>query len=632
VTLPKDASVKSIVTFILQLMGITWPRIRKLLAKHIGEENVALIEKVYSIVANLIALGPEGVFEMIKEKLNPATILNQIINAAVDYMIKAVIKAVSARIILLFNPVGAILQALEAIYKVLKWIFVNAARIFRLVETIVNGIADIIAGSIGGLANAVESALGQLIAPVIDFLADYLGFGDLPDKVKDTIIGLQAWVESILDEVIGWLVAKGKELLKAIGLGGEDKDKKDGHDANVGEKVPFTADGKGHSLWVNVHGESAVLMVASDVPMTIEERLSAWSADAKNLPKGKTGEESPQAKAEKLIPQAESLLSATDKTAEDLIRTSHKSNEDEKESAPTSGEQAELSDEEHKLADILQQLFEIFGEHGSPPLVGTYGDLRARRKERPDNEVHHVPPKALLAWMKDVAEKARNDLSQSEIAKGIDFGWVTQLAQTHQSVYEPGNPLSSISVHRETHIKKSGEPTTDVWRIHWGAETAKAVFGRLKDKTVTVIVNGTPTKLSIVFIRRKLFADLSPEDQILAKELEKEAEETMPGSEVGTIPDAAGLVISTQFFKTELWSALREAQSQAEIDVGKLAENLGKVARGAAAIAQVAVEEALKASERDGSEDEKAAAVADLKQLSIEIWTKLPGVEGLNIL
>jgi phage-related protein len=62
----------------------------------------------------------------------------------------------------------------------------SAARIFRLVETIVNGIADIIAGSIGGLANAVESALGQLIAPVIDFLADYLGFGDLPDKVKDT--------------------------------------------------------------------------------------------------------------------------------------------------------------------------------------------------------------------------------------------------------------------------------------------------------------------------------------------------------------------------------------------------------------------------------------------------------------
>lgn len=226
VTLPKDASLKSIITFVLQLMGITWTRIRKLLAKHIGEENVALIEKAYSIVATLIALGPEGIFEMIKEKLNPKTILDQIIKAAVDYMEKAVIKAVAARIIMLFNPVGAIVEALEAIYRVLKWIFVNAARIFKLVETIVNGIADIIAGSIGGLANAVESALAQLIPPVIDFLADYLGFGDLPEKIKVTIIGFQAWVESVLDQVIGWLVEKGKALLAAVGLGGGDKEKK----------------------------------------------------------------------------------------------------------------------------------------------------------------------------------------------------------------------------------------------------------------------------------------------------------------------------------------------------------------------------------------------------------------------
>src|SRR5262249_16223462 len=223
VTLPKDFSLKSIVTFILQLMGITWPRIRKLLAKHIGVQNVALIEKVDSIVANLIALGPEGVFEMIKEKLNPKNLLDQIIKAAVDYMITAVIKAVSARIILLFNPVGAVLQALEAIYKVLKWIFQNAARIFHLIETVVNGIADIIAGNIGGMAKAVEGALAQLIAPVIAFLADYLGFGDLPNKVKETIVSFQNWIEGLLDEAIGWLVAKGKALLGKL-LG---KDKKD---------------------------------------------------------------------------------------------------------------------------------------------------------------------------------------------------------------------------------------------------------------------------------------------------------------------------------------------------------------------------------------------------------------------
>ena len=260
VTLPKDASLKSIVTFILQLMGITWPRIRKLLVKHIGEKNVALIEKVYNIVANLIALGPEGVFEMIKEKLNPENILKTVIKAAVDYTVKAVIKAVSVRILLLFNPAGAIFQALEAIYKVLKWIFVNAARIFHLVETIVNGIADIIAGSIGGMANAVEGALAQLIPPVIDFLADYLGFGDLPDKVRDTIVDLQAWVEEKLDEVIGWLVEKGKALLESLGLAKKDKKDEKG-EADVTRSASMA--GVSHQLRGRVDGDSVEVTMAS---------------------------------------------------------------------------------------------------------------------------------------------------------------------------------------------------------------------------------------------------------------------------------------------------------------------------------------------------------------------------------
>jgi len=194
VQLPKDFSLKSIITFLLQLMGITWPRIRKILAKHLGEKNVALAEKVYSMVSLLIEKGPEGIYEMIKEKLDPQSLVDQVVQMAVDYMIGAIMKAAAARIVLLFNPVGAIFQALEAIYRVLKWIFQNAARIFALVETVVNGIADILAGNLGGFANAVEKALGMLIAPVIGFIADYLGFGDLPSVIADKVKSFQEWI------------------------------------------------------------------------------------------------------------------------------------------------------------------------------------------------------------------------------------------------------------------------------------------------------------------------------------------------------------------------------------------------------------------------------------------------------
>lgn len=224
VSLPKDFSLKSIITFFLELMGISWARIRKLVAKRIGEKNVALIEKAFSIISNLIQMGPTGIFELLKDKLDPQNILKQVMDAAISFLIEAIIKKVTLRIIAMFNPVGAIVQAIEAIYRVLKWIFDNAARIFTLVESIVDGIGNIIAGNIGGMANVVEKALVRIIAPVIDFLAGFLGFGDLPDKIAKVIKGFQDWIEGILDTVIGWLVEQGKKLIASVAQTGAPQD------------------------------------------------------------------------------------------------------------------------------------------------------------------------------------------------------------------------------------------------------------------------------------------------------------------------------------------------------------------------------------------------------------------------
>ena len=198
--IPKDFSLRSIVTFFLQIMGITWPNIRKILAKKIGEKNVALIEKVYSLVSLLIEKGPEGIFEMIKEKLDPQAIVDQVIDMAIDYMVTAIAKQVAVRLLLLFNPAGAILQAIEAIYRVLKWVFQNAAKIFTLIETIVNGLADIIAGNVGGFAAAVERGLAMLIPPVLGFIADYFSLGDLPQAVAKQIKSFREWILGLIEK------------------------------------------------------------------------------------------------------------------------------------------------------------------------------------------------------------------------------------------------------------------------------------------------------------------------------------------------------------------------------------------------------------------------------------------------
>ena len=152
------------------------------------------------MVSLLIEKGPEGIYEMIKEKLDPQAIVDQVVQMAVDFMVSAIIKQVSARIIMLFNPAGAILQALEAIYRVLKWVFQNAAKIFTLVETVVNGIADILAGNTAAFAAAVEKGLAMLIAPVISFIADYLSLGDLPSIVADKVKSMREWILGMIEK------------------------------------------------------------------------------------------------------------------------------------------------------------------------------------------------------------------------------------------------------------------------------------------------------------------------------------------------------------------------------------------------------------------------------------------------
>lgn len=221
IQIPRDLSLPSIITFFLELMGFTWQRVRQMIARFIGEENVALIEKAFELVSTLIEKGIEGIVEMIQPFLSLQSILDQVIQSAVDYIKGVIATQVAVRILALFNPVGAIVQAIEAIYKVLKWIFENAARLFSLVETVVGGITQIITGDVGGMAQAIETALVRLLVPVIDFIAGFAGLGDLPNKVADTIKGFQEWVESILERVIRWLAERARSLLRSLGFGGE---------------------------------------------------------------------------------------------------------------------------------------------------------------------------------------------------------------------------------------------------------------------------------------------------------------------------------------------------------------------------------------------------------------------------
>jgi hypothetical protein len=262
VQIPRDLSLRSTITFFLQLMGLSWQTIRRFVARHVGERNIAMIEQVFEVISVFVRQGPAGLFEMLREHFNPVELLETVKQAAIEYIRNAVITQVARRIVMMLNPVGAVLQAVEAIYRVIRWLFENAARIFTLIETVVNGVANLIAGNVAGMANSVEQALGRLVAPVIDFLAGFLGLGDLPERIANVIRGLQARVEAVLDRVIGGVVRTVTRLGGRIMSGVRNAIRR----WFQVEKNFKAEDGHQHTLSFSGQGPNAALTIASNNP------------------------------------------------------------------------------------------------------------------------------------------------------------------------------------------------------------------------------------------------------------------------------------------------------------------------------------------------------------------------------
>lgn len=361
VQIPADFSLKSIITFILQLLGLTWANIRIILVRHVGEENVGLLEKAYELLEVLINEGPGGIFEMIKDLLNPQAILDMIIEKAVEYMVTAIVEMATIRIIGLFNPVGAIVQVLEAIYKVFKWIFENAARIFALVETVVNGMADIIAGNVEGFINKVEQVLAATLVPIIDFVAGFLGLGDLPGQIAEVIGGFQEMILGYVDQAIGFLVNQARGLLSALGIGGgEDAGAGGDTDGEVGDEMRFSADGESHRMWIDTQGGVEV-MVASEVE-TLDQKIARWRATVGEIP-----DETKQAEASTLLGQLDGdnadTESKAERTLEELQQAELAAEEDKAEQTAEANAQDDLTEAAQRgMLPKITRLFELFGE------------------------------------------------------------------------------------------------------------------------------------------------------------------------------------------------------------------------------------------------------------------------------
>ena len=227
VEIPSDLSLPSILKLVLGVLGLTWANIRPKIVKKIGERAVSILEKVVELLQKLFTGGFDALWAEMKAFVGD--LKSMVIDAILDWVITKVITSAITKVASMFNPAGAIIQAIIMVYNVGSWLVANIGKILDFIESVVNSVDRIANGDVGGAASFIEQALGRMIPILIGFLAGLLGLGGLSDKVKSFITKVQAKVGKAVDFVIDKVFNAVKKIIGAIkGAVGGKKDKKDG--------------------------------------------------------------------------------------------------------------------------------------------------------------------------------------------------------------------------------------------------------------------------------------------------------------------------------------------------------------------------------------------------------------------
>jgi phage-related protein len=277
---PADFTLRSIFTFALDVLGISVETVLQRLEEKFGKDRirpvrtgVRVISEVWSWFGTLMEGGPDAVWRRLGEKASDlwSTILGSVSNWILVQVAKQAAKTLAS---LAAAPVGTVIKVLGIIYDTIKSVVKYLKRLLEIANGVLDMGTDIAHGAIEGGAALVERLLEKSLGVAIGFLAQYVGLGDLSERIADT-------VEAIREKVIGaidYLIEKVRALVeKGIGLF------KSGI-AKIREwwtaSEPFRVGKDKHTLHFKGEGADAQLVVES-TPLILDDYLKTHTLTGK---------------------------------------------------------------------------------------------------------------------------------------------------------------------------------------------------------------------------------------------------------------------------------------------------------------------------------------------------------------
>jgi hypothetical protein len=390
--LPERFNLRGIVSLVLQILGLTYDRIRPRLVRLLGERTVGFLERTFAFVRLLVSEGPAAAWQKILEYAG--NIRDRIFAAIRNWVITRIVRAAITRLVTMFNPVGAVIQAILGIYNTIMFFIERINQILALVESITNSISRIAAGAIGAAANFVEQSMARTIPVIISFLARLLGLGAISNTIRNIIARIRRPIDRAIDRIVDWI---GRQARRLVARGRAAVGSVVGAVRNfLFPRHRFQAGGKAHTLQVNDSGGRPQLMIAS-APQPIEQFLNSYAQN-----------NTLNASKQQKLSEARGLISAH---ITPLLIQIHQAQQRNAPQSKIDGFNRQLLQKEVQLSELVRQ---IVGsgelnveqlEYNLEGLTGTYASMPKPRRD--DMTADHQPQAAVLQWAAGRRENGR---------------------------------------------------------------------------------------------------------------------------------------------------------------------------------------------------------------------------------
>lgn len=219
VRIPARFDLSGVLGMALELLGLTWANVRGRIVGVVGERAMNGIEQTVEVVGEVRERGLSALTSRIAQFTSG--LVETVAGGIRDWVANSVVGAAITKLISMFNPAGAVIQAIVAVYNTVQFFIERAQQLGALANAVFDSISAIASGSLGNAMSAVENALGRTVPVVLGFLSRLIGLGDIAAPVRNIIQRVRTVIDGALDRVVGWIAGLARRVGGAVrGVGG----------------------------------------------------------------------------------------------------------------------------------------------------------------------------------------------------------------------------------------------------------------------------------------------------------------------------------------------------------------------------------------------------------------------------